>query len=170
MLVRVLGTVELVAGGDAVVSLPGTRQPALLAALAARANEVVSTDRLVTLLWGDDLPENPEASLHSTVFKLRASLRDAGGRDVLLTRERGYQLALRPGDLDADRGVVEARRDPQMAFAGHALHRLLGVDEQVGEHLVELVAVAPDRRQRRRKPSASDGTSRSPTLSPRPAR
>jgi len=103
VLVRVLGTVELVAGGDTIVSLPGTRQPALLAALAARANEVVSTDRLVTLLWGDDLPENPEASLHSTVFKLRANLRDAGGRDVLLTRERGYQLALRPGDLDADR-------------------------------------------------------------------
>ena len=101
MLVRVLGAVELVASGGTIVPLPGTRQPALLAALAARAGEVVSTDRLITLLWGDDLPENPEASLHSAVFKLRTSLRSACGRDVLLTRERGYQLALSPGDLDA---------------------------------------------------------------------
>ena len=102
MLVRVLGTVELVANGGTAVSLPGTRQPALLAALAARAGEVMSTDRLITLLWGDELPENPEASLHSAVFKLRNSLRSACGRDVLLTRERGYQLALSPSDLDAD--------------------------------------------------------------------
>jgi DNA-binding SARP family transcriptional activator/pimeloyl-ACP methyl ester carboxylesterase len=102
VLVRVLGAVELVTSGDAPVPLPGTRQPALLAALAARAGQVVSTDRLVTLLWGDDLPENPEASLHSTVFKLRHSLRSASGRDVLVTRERGYQLALSPDDLDAE--------------------------------------------------------------------
>ncbi len=129
MLVRVLGAVELVAGGDAVVSLPGTRQPALLAALAARANEVVSTDRLVTLLWGDDLPENPEASLHSTVFKLRANLRGAGGRDVLLTRERGYQLTLRPGDLDADRftDLVRAAREQPGDEAVDTLTRALGL-------------------------------------------
>jgi len=115
VLVRVLGSVELVAGDGSAVSLPGARQPALLAALAGRANEVVSSDRLITLLWGDDLPVNPEASLHSAVFKLRNSLRSAGGRDVLLTRERGYRLSLLPGDLDADRFgdlVREARDQP----------------------------------------------------------
>ena len=101
MLVCVLGAVELAASGGTTVTLPGTRQPALLAALAARAGEVVSSDRLISLLWGDELPANPEASLHSTVFKLRTSLRSACGRDVLLTRERGYQLSLAPSDLDA---------------------------------------------------------------------
>lgn len=101
MLVCVLGAVELAASGGTTVTLPGTRQPALLAALAARAGEVVSSDRLISLLWGDELPANPEASLHSTVFKLRSSLRSACGRDVLLTRERGYQLSLAPSDLDA---------------------------------------------------------------------
>src|SRR4029078_6355860 len=68
---------------------------------AARVGEVVSADRLITLLWGDELPANPEASLHSTVFKLRNSLRWACGRDVLLTRAGGYQLSLSPSDLDA---------------------------------------------------------------------
>ena len=62
---------------------------------------MVSTDRLITLLWGDELPAHPEASLHSTVFKLRHSLRSACGRDILLTRERGYQLTLSPSELDA---------------------------------------------------------------------
>ncbi len=102
MLVRVLGAVELVGSGGTTVPLPGTRQPALLAALAARVREVVSIDRLVALLWGDALPDNPEAALHSAVFKLRRALRSVCDRDVLLTRERGYQLALAPGDLDAD--------------------------------------------------------------------
>ncbi len=102
MLVRILGAVELVGSRGTTVSLPGIRQRALLAALAARPREVVSIDRLVTLLWGDDLPDNPEASLHSAVFKLRRALRSVCDRELLLTRERGYQLALAPGDLDAD--------------------------------------------------------------------
>lgn len=103
MLVRVLGAVELVAADGSVIPLSGARQPALLAALAARANEVVSIDRLVDLLWDDDeLPENPQPALHSTVFKLRSRIRSVVDRTVLATRDRGYQLVLQPGDLDAD--------------------------------------------------------------------
>ncbi|HET7533673.1 MAG TPA: alpha/beta fold hydrolase [Nocardioidaceae bacterium] len=129
VLVRVLGSVELVAGDGSAVSLPGARQPALLAALAGRANEVVSSDRLITLLWGDDLPVNPEASLHSAVFKLRNSLRSAGGRDVLLTRERGYRLSLLPGDLDADRfgDLVREARDQPPGEAVDTLTAALGL-------------------------------------------
>jgi DNA-binding SARP family transcriptional activator/pimeloyl-ACP methyl ester carboxylesterase len=127
VLVRVLGAVELVAGDGDPVALPGRRQPALLAALAARAGEVVSTDRLVDLLWGEDLPDNPEGSLHSAVFKLRASMRAAGGRDVLLTRERGYQLALLPDDLDAARftDLVRRARDQSPSEAAATLTEAL---------------------------------------------
>lgn len=102
MLVRVLGAVELVAADGSAVPLSGARQPALLAALAARSNEVVSIDRLVDLLWNDELPENPQPALHSTVFKLRGRIRSVVDRTVLATRDRGYQLVLQPGDLDAD--------------------------------------------------------------------
>jgi DNA-binding SARP family transcriptional activator/pimeloyl-ACP methyl ester carboxylesterase len=101
MLVRVLGEVSLLSGNDTVVALPGTRQPALLAALIARAGHVVSVDRLVDLLWTRP-PENPAAAVHSAVFKLRASLAKAGGREMLLTREHGYLLDLAPGELDAE--------------------------------------------------------------------
>lgn len=119
MLVRVLGTVELVGRGGAAVPLRGHRQHALLAALTARANQVVSTDSLVELLWGDRLPANPEASLHSAVFKLRGSLRRVDGRDVLQTRDGGYRLGLLPADTDAglfDALVLEARdQSPEKA-------------------------------------------------------
>jgi DNA-binding SARP family transcriptional activator/pimeloyl-ACP methyl ester carboxylesterase len=102
MFVRVLGDLSLPSLDGAPVPLAGNTQSALLAALAARAGEVVSVDRLVDLLWAGSPPENPTASLYSAVFKLRASLARAGGRDVLFTRDRGYLLDLRPGDLDAD--------------------------------------------------------------------
>src|SRR5262245_53395513 len=100
MLVRVLGEVSLVAPDGTPVALPGSRQPALLSALTARAGEVVPRDRLIDLLWGEQAPaENPSAALHSVVFKLRANLTRAGGPDVLVTHERGYLLDLQPGDV-----------------------------------------------------------------------
>lgn len=103
MLVRMLGDVSLVAADGATLTLGGSRQAALLAALAARAGQVVSADQLVNLVWPDQPPENPQAALHSAVFKLRVHLTRVSGRDVLLTRANGYQLDLAPGDLDADR-------------------------------------------------------------------
>lgn len=113
MLVRVLGDVSLVAADGTAVALPGSRQPALLAALAARSGEVVSADRLVDLLWPVDAPENPAGALHSAVFKLRANLARVSGREVLLTRANGYQLDLAPDDLDAHRfmALLDQARD-----------------------------------------------------------
>ena len=108
MLVRVLGAVSLMVDGTP-QPVRGTRQPALLAALTARAGEVVSVDRLVDLLWPEHPPDNPAAALHSAVFKLRAQLADASGREVLQTRERGYVLDPRPGDVDAEMFVSMVR-------------------------------------------------------------
>jgi DNA-binding SARP family transcriptional activator/pimeloyl-ACP methyl ester carboxylesterase len=122
MFVRVLGEVSLVAVDGAVVTLPGSRQPALLAALVARAGQVVSVDRLVDLLW-EVPPENPTAALHSVVFKLRASLARIGGRELLLTREHGYLLDVQPGEVDVEvfESLVEEARDQPSAEAAETL-------------------------------------------------
>ena len=101
MLIRVLGDVSLLHPDGHVVPLRGTRQPALLAALVARAGEVVSAERLVDLLWPGRPPENPSSALHSAVFKLRVSLAEVSGRDLLETRDRGYRLAVTVDDVDA---------------------------------------------------------------------
>jgi DNA-binding SARP family transcriptional activator/pimeloyl-ACP methyl ester carboxylesterase len=123
MIIRVLGEVSLVDDTGTVLGLPGARQPALLAALAARAGQTVSADRLVDLLWPDAPPDNPAAALHSTVFKLRASLARVTPRDVLLTRELGYQLDLGPDDLDATvfADLVERARDQPPEEAAETL-------------------------------------------------
>lgn len=127
MLVRVLGEVSLLSPDGSVVPLRGSRQPALLAALAARAGQVVSVDRLVDLLWGEAPPENPPAALHSAVFKLRASMAAVSGREVLRTRDPGYILELEPGDLDAEvfRAQVREARDQPAASAAAILEQAL---------------------------------------------
>lgn len=113
MLVRVLGEVSLLDPGGTKMTLPGRRQSALLAALAARSGQVVSVDTLVDLLWGDEPPANPAAALHSAVFKLRTSLARATDAEVLQTRDAGYVLDLRPDQLDAAvfGALVESARE-----------------------------------------------------------
>jgi DNA-binding SARP family transcriptional activator len=105
--IRLLGPLQ-VRDGDGVVLLPRRQQRALLAALALRPNEVVSTDRLVADLWGERAPASATGSLQNTVSALRKLL----GRDVLLTQPPGYRLALEPESVDAhrfERLLAEAR-------------------------------------------------------------
>lgn len=52
---RVLGPVE-VASGDRRVVLTSARQRTILAALLADGGKIVSTDRLIDALWGDQPP------------------------------------------------------------------------------------------------------------------
>jgi DNA-binding winged helix-turn-helix (wHTH) protein len=105
---RVLGPVEAVDADGRPLALPGERQRLLLAALLARAGEVVSADRLAQLLWGDDQPADPPAALHSQVARLRRALRQGGADGLLETRPPGYRLA-------ADRDQVDAGRFEHLA-------------------------------------------------------
>jgi DNA-binding SARP family transcriptional activator len=105
--IRLLGPLE-VRDGDGVISLPRRQQRALLAALALRAGEVVSTDRLVADLWGERAPASATGSLQNTVSALRKLV----GRDVVLTQAPGYRLAVPREAVDShrfERSVNEAR-------------------------------------------------------------
>src|SRR5438067_36487 len=53
---RILGPLEVYAG-DAVVPLGGAKQRGLLAMLLLHAGEVVSNDRLIDALWGEQPPD-----------------------------------------------------------------------------------------------------------------
>ena len=53
---RILGPLEALENGGR-VGLGGAKQRAVLAVLLLHANEVVSRDRLIDELWGEDPPE-----------------------------------------------------------------------------------------------------------------
>ena len=88
-----LGPVEVVVDGRA-VPLGPPRQRAVLAMLALAAPEVVSTDRFVDGLWGEEPPAKPLPALQVFVHGLRKALRDAGAGDVVQRAAPGYRLAV----------------------------------------------------------------------------
>ena len=97
---RILGPLE-VADGDRAVPLAGAKQRALLAVLLLSANEVVSSDRLIDDLWGEQSPESGRAALQVRVSQLRKALGTAGG--AILTRAPGYVLRLGRDEFDLHR-------------------------------------------------------------------
>jgi DNA-binding SARP family transcriptional activator len=105
---RLLGPLEALVE-DRALQLAGGKQRALLAVLLLRANETVSTDRLIDELWGD----GPPASAGKIVQVYVSHLRKALGEGILLTRAPGYLLQIEPDALDIrhfERLLEEARR------------------------------------------------------------
>jgi DNA-binding SARP family transcriptional activator len=101
VLCRLLGPVEVRAGGSWTgVSAPKWR--ALLAVLALRPGQVVSTGQLAGELWGDDPPAGVRKLISGYVAALRRLAGDPDGR-VLVTQAPGYRPMLAPADLDVFR-------------------------------------------------------------------
>ncbi|MEU1723057.1 BTAD domain-containing putative transcriptional regulator [Nonomuraea sp. NPDC005692] len=100
MRVAVLGPVELVAGHRR-TGLPRSRLRAVLGLLAFTPGRVVSVERLVDGLYGEQPPAEAVRTLHTYISHLRRRLREAGLPEVLETRAPGYRLALVPGEVDA---------------------------------------------------------------------
>jgi len=105
---RILGPLEVVEDGRP-LTLGGGRQRALLAILLTRANEVVSTDRLVDELWGTDPPREAANALQYHVSQLRKTL---GPSEVIVTRSPGYLIRVDQNEFDLlrfERLAEEAR-------------------------------------------------------------
>ena len=112
---RILGPLE-VREDDAPLQLSGQKQRALLALLLLDANRVVSTDRILDALWGDQPPRTAPTSLQNFVSQLRKLL----GPETLVTKPPGYQLRVEPDQVDLDRFerlVTDARTEPAEARA-----------------------------------------------------
>src|SRR4051794_12473947 len=92
---RVLGPLE-VREGDRPLPLGGAKQRAVLALLILNANRVVSRDRLIDELWGDEPPETVVTSVQVYVSRLRKLLPP----ETLVTRAPGYLLNAERNDID----------------------------------------------------------------------
>src|SRR5262245_9450183 len=95
---RILGPLE-VADGQGAISFDAPKQRTLLAVLLLHANEVVSTERLIDELWGEDPPATATKVVQTYVSQLRKAL----GSDAIVTRLPGYMLQVEEGTLDAER-------------------------------------------------------------------
>ena len=113
---RILGPLEVWTGQDW-SGIGAAKWRALLAALLLNQGQAVSTDRLIAELWGDGPPERPANLVSIYVLRLRRVLGDPEGR-VLVTRAPGYQMLLRPGDLDAEHFETLVRQGRQALAAG----------------------------------------------------
>src|SRR5919199_6060073 len=120
--VRSLGPLEVLVGG---VPLPlgGQKQRALLVLLLLDANRVVSTDRLLDALWGEERPRTAQTSLQNLISQLRKLL----GPDRLETRPPGYRLRVEEGELDVDRfrALVDDARNAEPSERSEKLRKAL---------------------------------------------
>ena len=100
----ILGPLEVRAATGAVPIRRGLPRT-LLIALLLRPGQTVSSDMLVELLWGDDLPRNPANALQIQISYLRKALagREPEGAAVLETRAGGYAFVVDPSNVDAHR-------------------------------------------------------------------
>ena len=130
MEVRVLGPVEAT-NRTQPVDLGTRMHRAVLSLLVIEAGRVVSSDRLVDSLWGDDPPNTATKALQVYVSGLRKALephRPPGARShVLVTRPHGYALGLPSDAVDAARFeklVAEAQTAREAGRAGEACELL----------------------------------------------
>ncbi|MEV0893984.1 BTAD domain-containing putative transcriptional regulator [Promicromonospora sp. NPDC050262] len=121
--VSVLGPFAVVVDGEE-VRLTG-RLRALLAALAVGAGEPVPVERLVDVVWGEELPESPQRSLQVLVRRLRTVLGDAAVETV----PGGYRLAVPAGRVDVRSfvGLVQVRHAEDPAAERRRLADALGL-------------------------------------------
>jgi predicted ATPase/DNA-binding SARP family transcriptional activator len=131
----ILGPLEASDDHGRRVVLRGHRQGAVLAILLLRANEVISSGRLIEELWGDEPPATAAKSLQVHVSRLRGALAVAGtgGEGPIATTAGGYRLLVAPGELDRDvfeRLVAEGGAAIEAAsweLASERFHEALGL-------------------------------------------
>jgi DNA-binding SARP family transcriptional activator len=119
---RILGPLE-VSDETGPLLLGGQKQRAVLALLLLDPGRVVSNDRLLDALWGEQPPRTATTSLQNFISQLRKTL----GPEVLETKAPGYRLRIRPGELDLDRFrvlVESARGAPAPERAEKLRHAL----------------------------------------------
>jgi len=102
---RMLGPFDVIVDG-ASIPLGGGKQRALLAILAIHANEVVSVDRLIDELWGEQPPDSAPNTIQAYISRLRKALEPNGGRGarrLIASAPPGYVLRAPPGAMDSRR-------------------------------------------------------------------
>jgi DNA-binding SARP family transcriptional activator len=93
---QLLGPLEASEAGRA-ISVGGPKQRVVLAHLLLNANRVVTVERLIDAVWGDD----PPPTARNTVQTYIRLLRKAVGAERIQHRSSGYVLTVTADEVDA---------------------------------------------------------------------
>jgi predicted ATPase/DNA-binding SARP family transcriptional activator len=129
----ILGSTQARAADGTPVAVDGPRPRALLALLLLDAGHVVSTDRLIDGLYGEEPPKEAANALQAQVSRLRRKL----GGDVIELRPAGYLLRADPEDVDVHRFTRLAREGRE---AGDAALLREALELWRGPALADIVA------------------------------
>ena len=101
--VRLLGPVDVMVHGEA-RAVSGLRRKAVLAMLGVHLDTVVSTERLIDVVWDSQAPTTVRNALQGTISQLRAVL---GDRDAIVSRKPGYLLSGAQTDVKVAESLVD---------------------------------------------------------------
>src|SRR5262245_48631209 len=90
-----LGPLAVREGGRE-LPITGIKERSVLAMLLLEEGRVVPADRLIDELWGDEPPPTARGSLQVRI----AGLRQALGKQRIVSEGRGYRIQLKAGELD----------------------------------------------------------------------
>jgi len=99
---RILGPVEIAAGSER-LELGGSRQQIVAAVLLLSANRVVTVDRLLEAIYGEDLPPTSRSQAQISISYLRRMFAAHSSSPVISTHPHGYIINVGPGELDLQR-------------------------------------------------------------------
>jgi len=108
--ISVLGPLTIV---DSAARL-SPRETIILAALAAKAGEVLGPDQLADVVWGNSPPQSWHKNLQSCIVRLRKVL----GPESIETSPQGYRLNLPHDDVDARQFETLAVRGRELLTLG----------------------------------------------------
>jgi predicted ATPase/DNA-binding SARP family transcriptional activator len=97
--IGLLGPFEVRTSDGTAVAVPGARLRALVAALALEPGRIVSRERLVDWIWGQEPPADEVNALQALASRLRRVLPEG----VIEAESGGYRLAVAPDVVDVSR-------------------------------------------------------------------
>ena len=114
---RILGNLEVRAGSN-VVPLGRPTDLKVLAVLLLDADQMVTVERIVHVLWEDGEPDTARKQVCNAISRLRGVLAAHGLRTAIARRGPGYVLTVADGMLDTRLFEAKTTQAAQAASAG----------------------------------------------------
>lgn len=99
---EILGPVRLI-NEDRLSIINARKIQVLLVILLSNANRFVTTDQIISDIWGQRIPRRALAGVYVYISQLRKTLERAAGSDLIIaTGPQGYLLRTQAGEVDSE--------------------------------------------------------------------